>query len=293
MPTGKDVRAVVVIPVFNPGKVLVECLKAIRASSIQVDVVVVDDGSSDGWVQQAVEQFPAVVVHGDGNLWWSGGMNKGVRRAEKLGATHIIALNHDCHIESSTLERLIDQGTKSAGAIVGSKVLDSSKPDQLVCVGGYIENGMLRYRGSGELDEGQHDRTVATDWLPGYSLFFSVDVFNRLGGFDDRWFPQYFGDVDFVLRAAAISERIEVSPESRVWNDRASTGLAAADVVSPRQAWRLLTSRRSPLRLDDNVRFYWRHRRRLVLRDLVTRLAPVPLGLKRHFSQTVLRRSAI
>jgi GT2 family glycosyltransferase len=275
-------QVAIVIPVFNPGAVLRECIAGLTRSTYKADIVVVDDGSTDGAAQEVASQFPITVVKGTGDLWWSGGMNVGVQRAIERGATHVIAMNHDCQVEDRSIELLVQQGLGDSDPVVGSKILDAANRDTIVSVGGFIHRDILQYRGSGEIDKGQYDHWRHADWLPGHSLMFSTRTFQQLNGFDTKRFPQYFGDSDFVLRAAALGRPVEVCPGSRVWNDRASTGLVPGVAMTPRDAYRLLTSKRSALRLVDNVRFFARHRKRLGLRGLAVRVAPIPLGLIAH-----------
>ena len=74
----------VLIPAHNNKRevlTLLQCLHCQRGQ--ELTVVLVDDGSVDGTCEMVRRRFPSVtVLHGDGNLWWTG--------ANVLGVSHIM-----------------------------------------------------------------------------------------------------------------------------------------------------------------------------------------------------------
>ena len=87
----------VVIPVFNRRQYTRDCLLSLRQQTRNdFRVVVVDDGSTDGTAQMLAEEFPEVeVVPGSGQLFWTAGVNAGIRRALALHATCVMTMNND------------------------------------------------------------------------------------------------------------------------------------------------------------------------------------------------------
>ena len=79
----------VVIPVHNRKDFTRNCLLSLQKQSFQAfEVVIVDDGSTDGTAEMLREEFPELpVLKGDGNLWWTASVNMGIKYAleqEKL-----------------------------------------------------------------------------------------------------------------------------------------------------------------------------------------------------------------
>src|SRR5688500_2404494 len=93
------IRVAVVAPVHNRKAITLQCLKSLYRSNtngIELDVVIVDDGSTDGTGDAIREQYPSVdVVEGDGNLWFTEGTNVGVRKALEREPKYVLLINDD------------------------------------------------------------------------------------------------------------------------------------------------------------------------------------------------------
>lgn len=74
----RDVNVFVVIPVHNRLSFTRACLESLREQSFRdFTIVVVDDGSTDGTYATLAEEYPEVtLLWGDGDLWWTGAMNR-------------------------------------------------------------------------------------------------------------------------------------------------------------------------------------------------------------------------
>jgi GT2 family glycosyltransferase len=100
------------------------------------------------------------------------------------------------------------------------------------------------------------------DLLHGMCTLFPMAVFDQLGLFDERAFPQVFADDDLLLRASRSGFSLQVALEAVVLNDRSKTGDNPYDRrLGPLGFVKLLTSRKSTFQLAARTRFLWRHRR--------------------------------
>ena len=112
----------VVIPVHNRREVTVRCLRCLEAGGVfaWATVIVVDDGSTDGTGEAVRAAHPAaVLLTGDGNLWWGGAIRLGMDHACRGGAACVCWLNDDCLPEPGTLRLLADHALRTGGLATG------------------------------------------------------------------------------------------------------------------------------------------------------------------------------
>jgi GT2 family glycosyltransferase len=279
-----------VIPIHNGVDRTMRCLRSLMSGTFVPETVVVDDGSSDGSSDLISSEFPKVrILRGDGNLWWSGAMNLGVRHAFAGGADYILSLNNDCVLDLGAVEALVQCVEEENRVIVGSKVRYLDQPQKILCAGGAIRwNGRgPEYLGDAEIDTGQFDRRREVDWVPGMSVLIPAGAFRAAGLYDARWFPMRWGDVDFILRAKAKGWRVLLEPRSLVWNDQEQTEKPPyrVDLV---KLFQLLTNFKSHYRLVPALRFFSRHAPARAMPSLLARLyAPLGRGLRRQYLHPV------
>src|SRR5688572_9733118 len=118
----------VVIPVHNRKSFTRDCIESLYSQTLQADkIIVVDDGSTDGTREMLCKQFPQVrVVIGDGNLFWTASINKGIRLALELGADHILTMNNDTVASISFLEKMMEGAKLKPHALIGALDVDAS-----------------------------------------------------------------------------------------------------------------------------------------------------------------------
>ena len=283
----------VVIPVHNPGPLLERCLESVFASTgVELTIVVVDDGSTDGFVGKAVERWPELIVRpGDGDLWWSGAMNVGIQWARTGAFDYVLCLNHDCLVDPAAIAALVSQA-RGRRVLLGAKLLDLSRPNHLIGVGITFFRAGFTFIGAGQPDHGQFDHVRSVDMIDGHALLLPVACLNEVGSFDEAAFPQYWGDIDLVLRARTQGWSAEVCPAARIWNETSQTGLALGHSSSFADVRVLLTSRRSHLNFRETVRFGRRHHAYIPWRRLLRRYQPQVRSLGRHYMAKVTRRRA-
>ncbi len=207
----------IVIANFNGERDLPGCLTSLRELDYPrelVEVIVVDNGSTDESVQLLARDFPWVtVIAQDANLGFAPAVNIG---AAATSADCLVLLNNDMQVEPGWLRALVD----------------SFDPDQgYVCVGGMIldwdgthvdfVDGVLNWHGMG--DQVGFGRPLEhVEVVDGRELLFAcggamlVDraVFNKLGGLDPDYFA-YFEDVDLGWRLWLSGYKIRLAANAR------------------------------------------------------------------------------
>ncbi len=265
----------VVIPCHNERSSVLRCLGSLREdATLDIRPIVVDDGSTDGTAEAVASTFPrTVVLRGDGNLWWSGAVNRGIEAALVAKADYVLLLNNDCVLSVNDIGRLHAVSVCWPKSIVSAVIGDLST-GRPICFGGRFSPHMLDYlteRQPPTQESALLKSVVEVQWLPGHTMFMPHNIFRAVGLMDERGFPQYFGDADFALRAREQGYLLLVDQDLLVLNDRETTGVSATLSLQPKKLLAILLSRRSWLRVDDNMKFWWRYRHHFTFRQVVRR----------------------
>jgi N-acetylglucosaminyl-diphospho-decaprenol L-rhamnosyltransferase len=207
----------VVLPVFNRKSLTERFLRCMREQSFrQFQTVVVDDGSTDGTAELVAEQFPEVqLLRGDGNLWWTGAINVGIRHAlaRATSGDAILVINNDLEVGPDYLENLRAQWILMPHALIGSVAVDIDNPDLIVDGGTLVNWWTAKER---KLNRGMlvsrlaRSYCVEASWLTGRGTLIPVEVFRRIGLYNERHYQQS-GDPELPVRAKAAGYRLIVS----------------------------------------------------------------------------------
>jgi len=252
----------IITPIFNGKEHTLAYLASLSGCSYpDYEVIIVDDGSTDGSAAIIAEKFPQVrILQGDGNLWWSGGTNMGIRDAISRGTDFILTMNNDVQIAEDCLDALVRCAQDNPGAIVGGKIYFMDSPQRIWSAGGKLSwwNGKtLVMLGHGQADSPGFSIRRRVDFFTGMCVLIPASVFARIQFYDALNFPQYHADTEFILRARKAGIPILFEPAARVWNRVESTFMQRflrQEGVSPYRRIRdLLVSFRSPLNLKE----YW------------------------------------
>jgi N-acetylglucosaminyl-diphospho-decaprenol L-rhamnosyltransferase len=212
----------IVVPVFNRKFYTERFLQCMRRQTFRnFEIIVVDDGSADGTAELINEEFREVkLLRGDGNLWWTGAINMGIRYAmlQALATDAILIINNDLEVDSDYLEKLYDLWNSMPRTLIGSVTVDIRNPE-VVYEGGFIMNwwtAKLAVLNRGEkLSKFEKNYQVDVSFLSGRGTLISVQVFHDVGLYDDRHFQQC-GDTELPVRAKKAGYRLVVSYTSIV-----------------------------------------------------------------------------
>jgi GT2 family glycosyltransferase len=259
----------IILPVHNHLDLTENTLQQINTlvcemEGFTVKFIVVDDGSTDGTSTWVARHYPGtILLQGDGNLWWSGAVNRGAAYAFNiLLADYILLWNNDIVAGEGYFGRLGNILPNLDGqTIIGSKVMVYEKPSTVWSMGGCFNprTGVYRMRGYYEPDGGHYARPMEADWLTGMGTVIPRSVIETIGYWDNVNFPQYHGDSDFTYRARQKGFRLKVFPELVLFNKTAFSGIQHSGSI--RRLFGLMTDIRSKTNFKRNFLFYRKHAR--------------------------------
>ena len=225
----------IVIAVFNRLKFTKDCLESLQKQSYRnFQVIVVDDGSTDGTYQYLKENYPEIMIlQGDGNLWWTGATNLGVKKALELSSSpddYILTLNNDLIVADDYLAQLIHVSIQQKPCIVGSVSVNINNESKVVFAGLKWNKITAKYSKPKEFTNcynklQSHNLFIQSDLLPGRGTLIPIDLFKQIGLFDEKNFPHYAADDDFSLRGRKSGLKLLVATNAVVKSHVEESGL--------------------------------------------------------------------
>jgi GT2 family glycosyltransferase len=221
-------------------------------------VLLIEDGCSDGTPEKCRAEFPEVeILNGNGDLWWSGAINKGLEHALRSGADAILWLNDDNRVEPQTLSRLIESFRR-----VGRHSVICARTKSI----GTGEDEWVGEppRWHPDFDTWTPPDLTAQD-VPvahppgGRGVLIPAACFREIGFVDTRDFPHYWADHDFHYRAMRAGYKYFIAPEAAVWNVPNQPRPETKPAFSPGWSRWFLFDRRSAMNMPTLRRLLKRH----------------------------------
>jgi N-acetylglucosaminyl-diphospho-decaprenol L-rhamnosyltransferase len=175
----------IVIPVFNQLNYTRDCLASLRATSKpDIQIVLVNNGSSDGTADYLANCSGLIVINNPQNLGCAAAWNQGVKATN---ADWIVVLNNDVLLTSGWLEGLL--------AFAQENGLDIVSPA--------IREGLMNYELEAYAREfvGSTAKAVRAGVANGICFMVHRRVFEKIGFFDENFRIGQFEDTDFFRRA--------------------------------------------------------------------------------------------
>lgn len=253
------------------------CIRSLLALTYpHVEIILVDNCSSDGSGSRLASEFPAMAFIPSGvNVGFAEGNNLGIRLALERHAEYVVLLNNDTVVDPGMVEPLVDAaGRDDCIGVQSCKVYFAAERDTLWYAGGVLR--MCRasglHLGIHERDHGQYDTFRDTGFATGCMMFLSRKALEKIGPLDKRYFL-YLEDADWCVRARAAGFRVVYNPAARLWHSvSATTRIDSALYLYFTSRNRLLFVRRHcparqlPFAFAFLAYFYARHFVRLLLK---------------------------
>ena len=268
-------RASIVIPVFDQLHHTRRCLQALAAQAhdASFEVIVVDDGSSDG-----TDAYCAGIA---GLRYHRRAANGGFIAACNDGAAlargeYLVFLNNDTVPQPGWLDALLRTfASEPQAGLVGAQLVFPNGTLQESGGVVFADGSAWNYGRNESPDDPRFAYLRDADYASGAAIAIPRDLFRRLGGFDPRYAPAYYEDTDLAFAVREANLRVLVQPAAKVMHDEGGT--AGTDTRSGPKAAQV-----------RNQGVFREHRARLLAAQPLPGTLPSPAVLHAHQRQVLV-----
>jgi GT2 family glycosyltransferase len=198
----------IVIPTLDAGDMLLRCLDSFDAGRDDVEVILVDNASTDDSLERARARYPSVrVVRNETNRGYAPACNIGARDAT---APFVLFLNNDATIMPDDLGMLLDAAGRSPETAVWQPVTYGTDGTLESTGDAFTWWGVFRH-----LDVVPDGDTAEVFSTVGAAMLVRRVIFDALGGFEDSYFA-YNEETDLCWRVRLAGHNVRVVPAARV-----------------------------------------------------------------------------
>lgn len=253
----------IVIPTHNRKKKVARLIKSILKSEYpedKLEIIVVDDASTDSTYDYIKKLFPQVKVirNGEEKLL-AESRNIGVRASH---GKYVFLIDDDNVVDRNTIKELIDYMEKQPKVGVAAPLMYFlSDPKRLWCAGvkrNYWTT-ITKYIGFNSIDAGQFNEPYESDDFPN-AFIVRREVLEKIGLFNSKLFPIHYDEGDFCQRVKRAGYKVMVVPTAKVWHD----------IPLPEERKTFTLRLKSPLRAyytsRNRILFHWKWSRNMLQR---------------------------
>lgn len=237
------VKVGIIIINYNSNSDTVECLKSLNKvdkKNLDLKTILIDNNSKDKLKINPNDftHLKLEIIYNNENLGFSGGGNQGMEILIKEKVDYILLLNNDTIQDPEFLVKLTDflEGNKEVAAVSPKiyfakgfefhkgRYKEDEKGKVFWFAGGIMDwsNLIGKHKGVDEIDSGQYDQNLETDFLTGCCFLIRREILEIIGLFDEKYFL-YYEDSDLSERIKRKSFKIFYVPGSKIWHKNASS----------------------------------------------------------------------
>ena len=263
---------------------------ATNREGLELEVIMVDNGSSDDSVSWTRSNFPEVaVLENDANNY-ARALNRGIKAAS---GDFIVIANNDARADVDWLKRLVNvaRSNPKIGA-VQSKILfaDSLKINSAGVM--EIEEFYFKDIGFDENDTGQYDKSREVEYVTGGAVLFRRECLVDVGEWDED-FIMFMEDVDYSLRCRKNGWKLWYAHDSRFYHHyHGTSSTSLCEYFCSRNRF-LFISKHHPLHLPESIvssHFYKKGQFDLLYRTLLHAMQKMCTCQKTNIVVEVLKK---
>lgn len=215
-------KVAIIILNWNGKKDTIECLESLkRITYHNYDILLVDNGSTDGSVEFFRERYPGMeIIENEKNLGFAEGNNVGIRRAIEKGEDYVLLLNNDTVVDPEFLGELIKVAESDLRiGIIGPMVYHYYPQNRIQSAGVKIHwnTGKQDLLRSNEIDNGIFSEKTQVDSVSGCALLAKCELFENVGYLKKEYFA-YWEETDWCVRARKAGYKVICVTRSKIWH---------------------------------------------------------------------------
>jgi GT2 family glycosyltransferase len=249
-----DLKISVVVPNWNGKESLSKCLDSLISQRLKGEIVVVENGSTDGSIKLLQEDYPQVkCLLQPKNLGFAGGVNVGIQYAIDVGCDFVALFNNDAVADLDWLARLCSAMSSPEVGITTCTLMSIDK-QHIDSTGDQFTNWGLPFpRGRGELTSERYREQTEIFGASGGASLYRINMLKKIGLFDEDFFA-YYEDIDISFRAQLAGWKVRYVPDAVAYHQIGATSSKLKGFTTYQ------TMKNQPLVLFKNLpsRFWWR-----------------------------------
>lgn len=213
----KEPLVSVIIVNWNGGKVFRDCVESLKKLDyINLELIVVDNASSDGSERYAEAVKGAKLIRNKKNVGFAPANNQGYEIAK---GDYILLLNNDTKVKKDLLDVMVTKMEENVMlGVVQPKIFLMDKKGYLDNAGSYLtRTGLLQHWGYMAKDGKEFDQEQEIFSAKGACMLIRKTVIDRVGLFDSD-FGSYFEESDFCWRVWLGGWRVLYYPKTVIWH---------------------------------------------------------------------------
>lgn len=199
-------------------KCLASLVEAAKTSSLVAEIIICDNCSTDetptGWLAFQNDRWPIRYRRNKENLGYLRNANAGAGEAR---GTFLCLMNNDIIVQSGWLDALVEVLRENDDiGLVGPKYVDA-EGNVVECGGAIYNDGTAVQLGNGTApDDPEFSHVADVHYCSMACVVLRTQIFRELSGYDERYIPAYYEDVDLCFRVAELGFRVVVDPLVRI-----------------------------------------------------------------------------
>ena len=208
----------IVIVTYNRRKDTLECLESIYRSDYQnIEVILVDNNSSDGLVEAVSQHYPQVnLVANSYNAMAAKGRNIGV---EKANGELLLFIDADNIIDPQMISHLVESAEMNMDvALLGPLMFYHSNPKNIWWAGAEINlwSSRTTYLGKSDIDHGQYQDIQTVGHIPNVFMCRSK-IFEQVKGFEE-YYGIMFEESDLAEKIKKLGFKVIMNPKAKTYH---------------------------------------------------------------------------